>query len=83
MQKGDVIYNNNLENDEKLLYDKIVSNFKTIPFTDRYIEIYNINNYKKYINNLCNNNIIKSYPPLYVNNDSYTAQYEHTIYINN
>ena len=75
--------NNNLENDDKLLYDKIISNFKTIPFTDRYIETYNINNYKKCINNLCNNNIIKSYPPLYVNQDAYTAQYEHTIYINN
>ena len=76
-------HNHHLENDDKLLYDKIFSDFKTIPFTDRYIELYNIYNYKKSINNLCNNNIIKSYPPLCVNNDAYTAQYEHTIYISN
>ena len=73
---------NNLTDNNKLLYDKIVSDFKTIPFTDRYIEIYNINNYKNNIKYLCDNNIIKTYPPLFVDNGSYTAQYEHTIYIN-
>jgi methionyl aminopeptidase len=71
-----------LHDNNKLLYNTIISKFKTIPFTDRYIEVFNINNYKNSINYLCNNNILNTYPPLYVNNDSYTAQYEHTIYIN-
>jgi methionyl aminopeptidase len=75
-------YYNNLIDNNKLLCDKIISNYKTIPFTDRYIETYNINNYKNNIKYLCDNNIIKSYPPLFVDNNSYTAQYEHTVYIN-
>ena len=75
-------YYDNLKNNNKLICDKIISNFKTLPFTDRYIELYNINNYKNTLNNLCKDNILKRYPPLCVNNGAFTAQYEHTIYIN-
>ena len=61
-------------------YNKINDRFKTIPFTDRYVQNYD-SNYKNYLNNLTNNNIIHSYPPLCVESGAYTAQYEHTIYI--
>jgi methionyl aminopeptidase len=52
-----------------VLYEK----FSTLPFCERYI--YDINTA-----NLISNNIIYAYPPLYVNS-GYTAQYEHTIYL--
>jgi methionyl aminopeptidase len=65
----------------KNLYNKIYENFKTLPFTDRYIDTFNINNYKSHLKLLSNNNLIHSYPPLCVGMGDYTAQYEHTIYI--
>lgn len=62
----------------KKFYNKIKNNFKTLPFTNRYID--DINNYKTHLDVLKKNNMIYSYPPLCVNN-GYTAQYEHTIHI--
>ena len=63
------------------LLKKINLNFSTLPFTDRYIELYNINNYKSYLKELIQNKLIYSYPPLCINSGDYSAQYEHTIYI--
>lgn len=71
------VSNNNVNND---LLTKINDNFKTLPFTDRYIEVFNINNYKSELQKLVKNNSIKAYPPLFVNKP--VAQYEHTVYIN-
>jgi len=68
------------QNNDKLLYNYIIDNFKTIPFTNRYLNNSNILNYEIYLNNLCNYNIVKKFPPLCVDN-GYTAQYEHTVYI--
>jgi methionyl aminopeptidase len=70
----------NVEQDVLRFYNKINDRFKTLPFTDRYVQNYD-QQYKKYINILKNNNYIHSYPPLCVIPGSYTAQYEHTIYI--
>ena len=53
----------------------LYNSFSTLPFCTRYIELFNIN-----VNNLVNNNLVYSYPPLYVKN-GYTAQYEHTVYL--
>lgn len=61
-------------------YNKINDRFKTLPFTDRYIQNYD-QQYKKYLNILTDNDYIHSYPPLCVDPGAYTAQYEHTIYI--
>lgn len=69
-----------LDSNCNILLNKIKNNFSTLPFTDRYIELYNINNYKQYLETLKNNNIIYSYPPL-CTRTGYSAQYEHTIYI--
>jgi methionyl aminopeptidase len=69
-----------LENTKKL-YNKIYNQFKTLPFTDRYIELFNIPGYKTHLKILSNNKLIHSYPPLCVNPDGWTAQYEHTVYI--
>jgi methionyl aminopeptidase len=69
---------------KQLLYS-INNNFKTLPFTDRYVEIIakknNITNWKSHLNLLVKDRILNGYPPLCVENGAYTAQYEHTIYI--
>jgi methionyl aminopeptidase len=66
----------------KKLCQRIKGAFDTLPFCDRYIELFNINNFKSHLNILTNSNFINAYPPLYTNEGSYTAQYEHTIYLN-
>ena len=58
------------------------SNFNTLAFCPRFI--YNINSSKKYdlcFNDLFNNGLLNSYPPVYDVIGSHTAQFEHTIYI--
>jgi methionyl aminopeptidase len=67
-----------LETTKKLLYD-INKKFKTLPFTDRYLN--NQPNYKTNLKILTNNNYIHAYPPLCANKNDWTAQYEHTVYI--
>ena len=69
-----------LEPNILFFYNKLNNNFKTLPFTDRYVQNYDVN-YKKYLKELIELNLIFAYPPLYVNSEDYTAQYEHTIYI--
>lgn len=59
---------------------KILSSFKTLPFCDRYVSEFD-KNYDNYLTILTKNDIIKSYPPLLVKKGEYTAQYEHTIYL--
>jgi methionyl aminopeptidase len=65
----------------KKLYNKIKNTFKTLPFTDRYLDVFNIPSCKTNLNILCNSKFLHSYPPLCVDNNEYTAQYEHTVYI--
>ncbi len=60
---------------------ELYANFKTLPFTDRYVELFNINNYKLELNKLQTNKLIHGYPPACVNSGAFTAQYEHTVYI--
>lgn len=71
---------NNFDQDILDFYNNIDSQFKTLPFTNRYVQYYNPN-YKDYLKTLTQNNLILSYPPLCVYPGEYTAQYEHTIYI--
>lgn len=70
--------NINLNQDTLEYYNNIKDKFKTLPFTNRYVQT---TNYKKFLNTLVNDNLIYSYPPLCIEDGSYTAQYEHTIYI--
>lgn len=65
----------------KKVYNKIIQTFKTLPFCDRYVETFNINNCNGHLKVLTSNNLLHSYPPLCVNKGAYTAQYEHTVYI--
>ena len=67
----------------KKLFGKIKNSFKTLPFTNRYVELFNISNYKTNLKILSSNNYLYSYPPLCVNKGAVTAQYEHTVYIGN
>ena len=64
----------------KKFANKIRNNFKTLPFTNRYVKVFDVNRYKDYLKILTNNKILYSYPPLCIDK-GYTAQYEHTIYI--
>lgn len=70
----------NMDPDVLNFYNNINNKFSTLPFTDRYVQNYN-QNYKNYLNVLIQNNTLHSYPPLCVESGGYTAQYEHTIYI--
>lgn len=65
----------------KKLFNKIKSSFSTLPFTDRYVEPFNMSNWKTNLKILSNHNLLHSYPPLCVNQGAATAQYEHTVYI--
>jgi methionyl aminopeptidase len=65
----------------KRVADVVKSNFSTLPFTDRYVELFNINNWKPQLNTMIKKGILHGYPPLCVNDGAYTAQYEHTIHI--
>lgn len=67
----------------KKIFNKIKSAFNTLPFTDRYVEPFNMTNWKTNLKILSNHNLLHSYPPLCVNYGAYTAQYEHTVYIGN
>ena len=62
----------------KKVMSTIKKKFKTLPFTDRYLS--EIQNCRTQLQILDKNGCIHSYPPLCVKN-GYTAQYEHTIYI--
>jgi len=69
---------NKLKNKKaKRLAQKIIKQFQTLPFSERYIE--HIPNCRSLLLNLVDNNILTAYPPLYDNNNGMTAQYEHTI----
>lgn len=68
------------ESTKQLFYD-INKNFKTLPFTNRYLDNLTNPNYKSPLKILANNNYIHSYPPLCVGKNDWTAQYEHTVYI--
>lgn len=72
---------NKLPHEQSNLIKNIYTKFNTLPFTDRYVELFNINEYKKHLKNLGTNKLIHSYPPACVNPGAYTAQYEHTVYI--
>ena len=69
-----------MENSKKL-YRKINQKFDTLPFTDRYLDDSGIPGYRTHLKLLVNKNILHGYPPLHVNPEAYTAQYEHTVYI--
>lgn len=59
----------------KKLYSKLRSTFKTLPFTNRFVECA-----KTHLEILTKNQYLYSYPPLCVRSGK-TAQYEHTIHI--
>ena len=64
------------------LLNLIKNNFSTLAFCPRFIEKIDNTNYNVCLQELFNNQIINSYPPLIDIEGSKTAQFEHTIYIN-
>lgn len=82
------IYMNNpknlyrIEEADKKFYNNLLKNFSTIPYCDRYLDkLYDNSSYKSKINRLSEAGVINEYPPLYCKNNGMTAQYEHTIYL--
>jgi len=68
----------------KKLLNIIENKFKTLAFTQRYLDYHqtDIKHYGTLLNDLFNNNIITSHPALIdPDPNCYTAQFEHTIYI--
>ena len=70
---------NRIDSKSRKLAKKIIKRFKTLPFSDRYLE--DIKDSRKTLKKLVESNIINHYPPLYEKNGEMTAQYEHTIYL--
>lgn len=63
-------------------YSNLLKNFYTIPYCDRYLDnLYSSDLYKPKIKKLVDLKIINEYPPLYCKNGGMTAQYEHTIHL--
>ena len=62
----------------KKFYNKIKHDFKTLPFSSRFLN--DLPNMNTHLNILVKNENIFEYPPLCVSN-GYTAQYEHTIFL--
>lgn len=68
----------------KKLLSVIKNNFKTLPFTQRYLDFYqsDIKHYGMYLNDLFMNGILNSYPALIdPTPNCLTAQFEHTILV--
>lgn len=60
---------------------KLYKSFNTLPFSSRYLTYPKLKNIsKESLDKLAKLNILSSYPPL-VDNSGYTAQYEHTIFL--
>ena len=57
----------------------IQKRFKTLPFCDRWLS--DINSYQSMLNILVKKNIVKTYPPIYDEENSYVSQFENTIYL--
>ena len=64
------------------LINLIEKNFKTLAFCPRFIEKIDNTNYNMCFDELINTRTINSYPPLVDIPNSMTAQFEHTVYIN-
>ena len=62
-------------------YSKILKKFETMPYCTRYLDKM-FTNYQPKMENLVYQDIVSAYPPLHCINGGMTAQYEHTIYLN-
>ena len=71
-----------LSNKDKKFLGVIEKQFGTLAFCNRWLDSLKINRYEHFLKNLVKANVVNKYPPLYDINNSYVAQYEHTIYIN-
>ena len=71
----------NISLSEKSLLSKLYKYRSTLPFCQRWLKNYGINNYKQELKNLVKQNIVNTYLPLYDISDSFISQFEHTIMI--
>jgi methionyl aminopeptidase len=63
-------------------YNNLLKNFNTIPYCDRYLDkLYHYDVYKPKMEKLADLKIVKKYPPLHCKEGGMTAQYEHTIHL--
>ena len=67
---------------EKKFLHQIEKYFGTLAFCNRWLHDLKMSRYDHYLKILIKNNIVTKYPPIYDNINSYVAQFEHTIHIN-
>jgi len=65
----------------KQLLNVINQNFGTLAFCRRWLDRLGQTKYLMALRNLCDVGIIEAYPPLCDIKGSYTAQFEHTLYL--
>ena len=82
LNKSHEINKNNLNTNEKKLYDIIKKNYFTLPFCQRWLyELNNQMNHDQLLKKMEEKNIITAYPPIYDVEKSIVSQFEHTIFI--
>ncbi len=63
-------------------YNNLMNNFSTLPYCDRYLDkLYPSTDYKPIMESLSQSNVLSKYPPLFCSKGGMTAQYEHSIYL--
>lgn len=67
---------------ERKLLSQIEQYFGTLAFCNRWLHDLKFNRYEHHLKTLVKNNVVTKYPPIYDNINSYVAQFEHTIHIN-
>ena len=63
------------------LLNTIDKNFGSLAFCRRYLDRLGEKQYLLALKNLCDSGVVEPYPPLVDVKGSYTAQFEHTIYL--
>ena len=73
--------NISLSKKEKQIFSQIENKFSTLAFCNRWLDMYDIKKYPKFLKTITSTGVIKKYPPLYDIKGSYTSQNEHSIVI--
>jgi len=73
--------NISLSKKEKVVFNEIQNKFSTLAFCNRWLDMYNIPKYSKFLKTLSSVGVIKKYPPLNDIKGSFTSQHEHSIVI--
>eukprot|EP01086_Lenisia_limosa_P005336 TRINITY_DN2192_c0_g1_i2.p1 TRINITY_DN2192_c0_g1~~TRINITY_DN2192_c0_g1_i2.p1 ORF type:complete len:102 (-),score=21.89 TRINITY_DN2192_c0_g1_i2:20-325(-) len=65
----------------KKLFNTIKKEFGTLAFCPRWLDRIGEDRYNMTLKNLCDNNVVRAYPPLCDERGSHVSQFEHTFYL--